>query len=162
MIVDPFVIAFRFFRNINRDERILLVRTMNDDIHPADLHFASGHDVILEPGILDKLRIYFRRVFDLVEVVTRFSFAKNIYRTVIVVIGKGRFTYYRGAGLQVLLCPLQHGSLVRNRGSRPINCHLFIWAKHPHRLIPEVVARIKFFLDFRRDNFQTGFVFVQP
>lgn len=48
MIVDPFVIAFCLSSDINRDEGILFIRTMNNDIHfPFVMHPMYDQQLII-------------------------------------------------------------------------------------------------------------------
>ena len=135
---------------------------MDDDEHLPDFHFAAGHDVILETGVPDKLRIYFRGVFHFVKVISGFRFAENIDCAVVVVVAERGFTDHRGSGCQVLLSTLQHGGFIRYGCARTVNGHLLIRAEHAHRQITEIIPRIQLLLDLGRNYLQAGLVLVQP
>ena len=86
MIVDPFIIAFCLLSYLDGNKGILFIRPMNDDEYFSDLYTASGNDVILKARILYKLGINFRRILNLIEIVTRFRLPEDINSAVVVVV----------------------------------------------------------------------------
>ena len=162
MVIDPFIVPFRFLCYIDGNKGVILVRTVNHDKNPADLQFASGYDVILKRRILDKLRLHFPGVLHLIKVIARFRFPEDIHGAVVVVIAEGRFADDPRTRFQMFPCALQHGRLVRNCRSRAVYGHLLVGAEHAHGAVAKVIAGVQSCLDFRGDYLQPGPVLIQP